>query len=203
MTGRNGSPPTVPPRRLSRPVSPRRLSRRRTTTRRVSTEGGNIDRITRWRHNEATTSSVLRVTNPLYLEHDRAETSDTRPLDEMRHILIYDDIDTFIDVLMPTEPILAEQQHRYSPLGTVVGLKTDSPDIEPRSLMIIGQYQADTGTGKLRLHRSPLPRRKPRTTRHHPLQPGRHRVDRTRRARRRQGHRLAKHTTGTRSQTED
>lgn len=73
---------------------------------RCAIENAYIDRSTQFKHEETQKSSVLLIQNSNYIKYFAKQVSGTRPLDEIKDYLIFDSIDTIIEVLTVKEPML-------------------------------------------------------------------------------------------------
>ncbi len=73
---------------------------------RCAIENAYIDRATQFKHEEIQKSSVLLVQNSEYIKYFAKQVSGTRPLDSIRDYIIFDSIDTIIEVLTVKEPMI-------------------------------------------------------------------------------------------------
>lgn len=73
---------------------------------RCAIENAYIERSTQFKHAEVERSSVLVVQNSEYIKYFAKQASGTRPLDAIKNYIIFDSIDTIIEVLTIKEPML-------------------------------------------------------------------------------------------------
>lgn len=73
---------------------------------RCAIENAYIDRATKFKHEEIQRSSVLLVQNSKYIKYFAKQVSGTRPLGAIKDYIIFDSIDTIIEVLTVKEPML-------------------------------------------------------------------------------------------------
>ena len=73
---------------------------------RCAIENAYIDRASKFNHAEIQKSSVLLVQNSQYIKYFGKQVSGTRPLDAIRDYIIFDSIDTIIEVLTVKEPMI-------------------------------------------------------------------------------------------------
>ncbi|MBQ7972912.1 MAG: hypothetical protein IJ291_05620 [Lachnospiraceae bacterium] len=73
---------------------------------RCAIENAYIDRATQFKHREIQKSSVLLVENSEYIKYFAKQVSGTRPIDAVKNYIIFDSVDTIIEVLTIKEPIL-------------------------------------------------------------------------------------------------
>ena len=71
-------------------------------------ENACLDRSTKFCHHEQSKSSILLIQNSAYLEYFKHQVSGTRPTDELKDYIIFDKVDTIIEVLTIDDPVLAE-----------------------------------------------------------------------------------------------
>jgi hypothetical protein len=87
---------------------------------RYSIENGYIDRFYKFIRDVQEVSSVLLVENSDYIKYFENQVSGTRPIDDIKNYIIYDSIDTVIEILTIQAPTLIKLNPRS--LG---GLMTD------------------------------------------------------------------------------
>ena len=73
---------------------------------RSAIENAYIDRATRFKHEEIQKSSMLLVQNSDYIKYFARQVSGTRPLSDIKDYIIFDSIDTIVEVLTIKEPRL-------------------------------------------------------------------------------------------------
>ena len=73
---------------------------------RCSIESAYIDRSSKFCHNERQKSSVLLMKDSDYIKFFEDQVSGTRPVDEIKNYILFDSIDTVIEVLTLKEPVL-------------------------------------------------------------------------------------------------
>ncbi len=73
---------------------------------RCSIEGGYIDRSSKFKHNEEEKSSILLIENSEKLKDFEKQLSGTRPTNNVKNFIIFDTIDTIIEILTLNNPIL-------------------------------------------------------------------------------------------------
>ena len=66
---------------------------------RCSIESAYIDRATKFLHAEKEKSSVLLIENSEYFKYFESQVSGTRPVDNIKNYIIFDSVDTIIEVL--------------------------------------------------------------------------------------------------------
>ena len=69
-------------------------------------ENALIERCSKFIHEERIDSDVLIVKKSEYIEYFATQVSGTRPLDNLNEYLIFDSVDTVVEVLTNREPIL-------------------------------------------------------------------------------------------------
>jgi len=80
---------------------------------RYSIENGYIDRFSKFIRNANKESNVLMVENSEYVEYFKKQVSGTRPVDDIKNYILFDAIDTVVEILTIREPILIEiQKHK-------------------------------------------------------------------------------------------
>lgn len=73
---------------------------------RCSIENAYIDRFTKFCHNEKEKSSILLIKNSNYVKYFEKQVSGTRPINEIKNYILFDRVDTIIEVLTLEEPVL-------------------------------------------------------------------------------------------------
>lgn len=73
---------------------------------RCAIENAYIERSTQFKRSETKKSSVLLVENSEYIEYFANQVSGTRPLEFIKDYIIFDSIDTIVEVLTVKEPQL-------------------------------------------------------------------------------------------------
>ena len=73
---------------------------------RYSIENGYIDRFSKFIRGVEQESSVLLVENSKYIKYFESQVSGTRPVNDLKNYIIYDTVDTVIEVLTAKEPKL-------------------------------------------------------------------------------------------------
>lgn len=73
---------------------------------RYSIENGNIDRTSKFLHEEGEKSSVLMIENSEYVKYFENQVSGTRPTEDIRDYILFDSVDTVVEVLTIKEPTL-------------------------------------------------------------------------------------------------
>ena len=73
---------------------------------RCSIENAYIGRAAQFCHNEREKSSVLLVKDSVYVKYFEEQMSGTRPINEIKNYILFDSIDTIIEVLTLKEPVL-------------------------------------------------------------------------------------------------
>jgi len=76
---------------------------------RYSIENASIDRFCNFRQNlseDLIDNSVFMVENSEYIKYFRDQVSGTIPEDNVKHYILFDKVDTIIDVLTEKEPVL-------------------------------------------------------------------------------------------------
>jgi hypothetical protein len=75
---------------------------------RYSIENGSIDRFSKFIRNEKRASSIVLVEDSDYIKYFEQQVSGTRPVDELKNYIMFDAIDTGVDILTLREPVLEE-----------------------------------------------------------------------------------------------
>lgn len=73
---------------------------------RCSIENAYIDRASKFCHNEREKSSVLLVKDSNYVKYFEEQVSGTRLTNDIKNYILFDSIDTVIEVLTLKEPVL-------------------------------------------------------------------------------------------------
>lgn len=73
---------------------------------RCSIENAYIERCSKFCHNEKEKSSILLIQNSNYVTYFEEQVSGTRPIDELKDFILFDRVDTIIEVLTLKEPVL-------------------------------------------------------------------------------------------------
>lgn len=73
---------------------------------RISIENGYIDRFSKFIRSVKQASSILLVENSEYIKYFENQISGTLPVDELKNYILFDVIDTVIEVLTVKEPTL-------------------------------------------------------------------------------------------------
>lgn len=73
---------------------------------RYSIENGYIDRASKFLHEEREKSSVLMIENSEYVKYFESQVSGTRPTESIRSYILFDSVDTVVEVLTIKEPVL-------------------------------------------------------------------------------------------------
>ena len=73
---------------------------------RCSIENAYLERASKFCHNEKEKSSVLIVKDSDYVKYFEEQVSGTRPINEIKNYILFDSVDTVIEVLTSKEPVL-------------------------------------------------------------------------------------------------
>lgn len=73
---------------------------------RCSIENAYIDRASKFCHDESEKSSILLIENSNYIKYFEEQISGTRPISELKNYILFDNVDTVIEVLTLKEPVL-------------------------------------------------------------------------------------------------
>ena len=73
---------------------------------RCSIESGYIDRASKFLHNEKEKSSVLLIEDSEYVKYFENQVSGTRPVDCIQDYILFDSVDTVVEVLTIKKPII-------------------------------------------------------------------------------------------------
>lgn len=77
---------------------------------RCSIENAYLERASNFYHNEEQKSSILLVENSEYIKYFKEQVSGTRPISELKNYIIFDRVDTIIEVLTIKEPLLIKEE---------------------------------------------------------------------------------------------
>lgn len=75
---------------------------------RCSIENAYLERSSKFCHNEKERSSILSVQNSNYVKYFEEQVSGTRPINEIKSFILFDCVDTIIEVLTIKEPVLVK-----------------------------------------------------------------------------------------------
>lgn len=75
---------------------------------RCSIENAYIDRSTKFLHSERERSSILIILNSKYVKYFEQQSSGTRPIDQLKNYILYDSVDTVVEILSIKEPELIQ-----------------------------------------------------------------------------------------------
>lgn len=75
---------------------------------RCSIENAYLERSSKFCHNEKKRSSILLVQNSNYVKYFEEQVSGTRPINEIKNFIVFDCVDTIIEVLTIKEPVLVK-----------------------------------------------------------------------------------------------
>ena len=75
---------------------------------RYTIENGCIDRFYRFERDCRQNSSIVSVENSSYIKYFEQQVSGTRPIQDVKDYIIFDAIDTVLEVLTPVEPVLVK-----------------------------------------------------------------------------------------------
>lgn len=75
---------------------------------RCSIENAYIDRSTKFGHKESEKSSILLIENSQYIKYFEEQVSGTRPIIGLKNYILFDKIDTVMEVLTLKEPTLVK-----------------------------------------------------------------------------------------------
>jgi len=73
---------------------------------RCSIENAYIERSTKFLRAEENKSSLLLIENSEYISYFEHQVSGTRPVDDIKNYIIFDSVDSVIEILTTEEPIL-------------------------------------------------------------------------------------------------
>lgn len=73
---------------------------------RCAIENSYIDRASKFRHNEKKKSSILLIQNSSYIKYFEQQVSGTRSISELKDYILFDSLDTIIEILTLKEPVL-------------------------------------------------------------------------------------------------
>lgn len=63
-------------------------------------------------------SSIYRVENSEYMKYFEQQVAGTYPIDDLKHFLIFDEIDTGLEILTNKEPVLTPSAHESASKGS-------------------------------------------------------------------------------------
>ena len=75
---------------------------------RCSIENAYIDRSSKFCHEEKKKSSILVINNSNYIKYFEEQVSGTRPISELKNYILFDAVDTIVELLTLKEPVLME-----------------------------------------------------------------------------------------------
>ena len=75
---------------------------------RYSIENGYIDRFAQFTENEKQKSSIVLVENSQYIKYFEKQVSGTMPLDKLKDYLLFDAVDTVLEILTNKKPVLVK-----------------------------------------------------------------------------------------------
>jgi hypothetical protein len=75
---------------------------------RYSIENGSIDRFSKLIRNEKRASSIVLVEDSDYIKYFEQQVSGTLPINKLKNYIMFDAIDTSVDILTLREPVLEE-----------------------------------------------------------------------------------------------
>ena len=75
---------------------------------RYAIDNGYIDRFSKFVRAINQNSSVLLIQDSEYIKYFENQVSGTRPVDELKNYILYDTIDTVLEILSVKEPILVK-----------------------------------------------------------------------------------------------
>lgn len=73
---------------------------------RCSIENAYIERSSKFCHNEKEKSSILLIQNSNYVKYFEEQVSGTRPISELKNYILFDYVDTIVELLTLKEPVL-------------------------------------------------------------------------------------------------
>lgn len=73
---------------------------------RCAIENAYIDRASKFCHNEKEKSSILLIQNSKYVKYFEEQVSGTRPTNELKNYIVFDSVDTVIELLTLKAPTL-------------------------------------------------------------------------------------------------
>lgn len=73
---------------------------------RCAIENAYIDRFSKFCHNEKEKSSILLIQNSNYVKYFEGQVSGTRPIGGLKNYILFDCVDTIIELLTRKEPVL-------------------------------------------------------------------------------------------------
>ena len=75
---------------------------------RCSIENAYIDRFSKFCHEEKKKSSILIINNSNYIKYFEEQVSGTLPISELKNYILFDAVDTIVELLTLKEPVLME-----------------------------------------------------------------------------------------------
>ena len=75
---------------------------------RCSIENAYIDRYSKFCHKEKKKSSILVINNSNYIKYFEEQVSGTLPISELKNYILFDAVDTIVELLTLKEPVLME-----------------------------------------------------------------------------------------------
>lgn len=75
---------------------------------RCSIENGYLERFSKFCHKEKEESSILLVQDSEYVKYFEEQVSGTRPTDKLKNYILFDRVDTVIELLTLEEPVLTK-----------------------------------------------------------------------------------------------
>ena len=75
---------------------------------RCSIENGYIDRFANFVRDAKEESSILLVENSEYIKYFERQVSGTRPVDKLKNYILFDAIDTVVEILTIKEPVIVK-----------------------------------------------------------------------------------------------
>ena len=90
---------------------------------RYAIENAYIDRLSKAINKKEQESSVLVIDDSEYIKYFDKQVSGTRETDDLKNYIIYDEIDTIVDFLCLTDPVLFEEKKGiYSEVNYIPGV---------------------------------------------------------------------------------
>ena len=75
---------------------------------RCTIENAYIDRSSKFCHKENKKSSILVINNSNYIKYFEEQVSGTLPISELKNYILFDAVDTIVELLTLKEPVLME-----------------------------------------------------------------------------------------------
>ncbi|MDE7367988.1 MAG: hypothetical protein K2N24_11595 [Lachnospiraceae bacterium] len=75
---------------------------------RCSIENAYIERSSHFLHGEKEKSSILLIENSNYVKYFEKQVSGTRPIEELKNYILFDSVDTVIELLTIKEPVITQ-----------------------------------------------------------------------------------------------